>query len=177
MRMSRARPRSRLRPMSTAPPTRLRLLGVCLLGLAGALVALSVLGPLITDVIRWRIRPTILSQLYGLDAVSVMIVAPVAAVAGVSALRGRPSGALLGFAPAAYAVYMVPQYVLGPDYAHLAGDNERWFPLLLVLFVLGVVCAVLAWSALAPAVPAVASRRERMIGRRLLPLAASLLFI
>src|SRR3954462_7587968 len=177
MRMSRARPRSRLRPMSTAPPTRLRLLGVCLLGLAGALVALSVLGPLITDVIRWRIRPTILSQLYWLDAVSVMIVAPVAAVAGVSALRGRPSGALLGFAPAAYAVYMVPQYVLGPDYAHLAGDNERWFPLLLVLFALGVVATALAWAELTTALPAGSDRAERLIGRRLLPAVAAVVFV
>jgi hypothetical protein len=44
-------------------------LGACLLAPAGYLVALSVLGPLITGVIQWRIRPTILSQLYGLYAV------------------------------------------------------------------------------------------------------------
>src|SRR4051794_41757804 len=115
--------------MSTVA-SRLHVLGACLLALAACLVSLSVLGPLITGVIRWRIRPTILSQLYGLDAVSLFVVAPVAAVAGVSALRGRPAGALLGFAPFAYTVYMVSQYVLGPDYAHLPGNNERWFPLL-----------------------------------------------
>src|SRR3954451_794380 len=177
MRMSRARPRSRLRPMSTAPPTRLRLLGVCLLGLAGALVALSVLGPLITDVIRWRIRPTILNQLYGLDAVSLIVVAPVAAVAGGLALRGRTAGALLGFAPAAYAVYMVPQYVLGPDYAHLAGDNERWFPLLLVLFAVGVVASALGWTQLRADLPAGSRRVERLIGRRRLPAVGAVVFL
>src|SRR4051812_8347356 len=145
--------------MSTVA-SRLRLLGVCLLGLAGCLVALSVLGPLITGVIQWRIRPTILAQLYGLDAVSLVVVAPVAAVAGVSALHGRTAGALLGFAPAAYAVYMVPQYVLGPDYAHLAGDNERWFPLLLALLALGVVGTAAAWTGLTTGVPSGSTRME-----------------
>src|SRR4051794_26489971 len=110
-----------------------RALGICLLALAGALVAVSVLGPLAVGVIHWRIAATIRSQLYGLDAVSLIVVAPVAALAGLMLLRGRTLGALLGLASAAYAVYMVPQYVLGPDYAHLPGNNERWFPLLLAV--------------------------------------------
>src|SRR4051794_17685814 len=162
--------------MSTVA-SRLRMLGACLLALAGCLVALSVLGPLITGVIQWRIRPTILSQLYGLDAVSLIVVAPLAAVAGVSALRGQTTGALLGFAPAAYAVYMAPQYVLGPDYAHVAGDNERWFPLLLVLFALGVVATALAWAELTTALPAGSERAERLVGRGLRPAAAAVVFV
>ena len=76
-------------------------------------------------------------MLYGLDTVSLAVVAPMAAVAGLLSLRGRSLGALPGFGPAAYAIYMVPQYVLGPDYSHLAGNNERWFPLLLIIFGLG----------------------------------------
>src|SRR3954470_17462048 len=162
--------------MSTVA-SRLRMLGACLLALAGCLVALSVLGPLITGVIQWRIGPTILSQLYGLDAVSLIVVAPLAAVAGVSTLRGRPAGALLGFAPAAYAVYMVPQYLLGPDYAHVAGDNERWFPLLLVVFALGVVAAMLAWSQLRLWEPPGSTRLESLVGLRLLPAAATVVFV
>lgn len=86
-----------------------RWLGLCLLALATTLATLSVLGPLVADVIDWRIRPTILSQLHGLDAVSFAVVAPLAGAAGVLSLRGRPLGALLGFAPAAYAFYMAPQ--------------------------------------------------------------------
>ena len=128
--------------------SRARWLGVSLFAVAASLVAVSVLGPLVVGVIHWRIRPAILSQLYGLDAVSLAVVAPLAALAGALSFRGRPLGALLGFGPAAYTVYMVPQYVLGPDYAHVAGDNERWFPLLLALFVLGVVGATLAWTQL-----------------------------
>lgn len=49
------------------------------------------------------------ASLHGLDAVSFAVVAPLAGAAGVLSLRGRPLGALLGFAPAAYAFYMAPQ--------------------------------------------------------------------
>ncbi|MEA2320501.1 MAG: hypothetical protein QOD81_351 [Solirubrobacteraceae bacterium] len=154
-----------------------RWLGLCLVALAGSLVALSLLGPLVANVIHWRIRPTILSQLYGLDTVSLAVVAPVAVVAGVLSLRGRPLGALLAFGPAAYAIYMVPQYVLGPDYSHLAGNNERWFPLLLALFALGIVSAVLAWSQLAASEPKGSARAESLVARRLLPAAAAVVFV
>ena len=163
--------------MRPAIDSRSRPLGLCLLGLAASLAALSLLGPLVAGVIHWRIRPTILSQLYGLDAVSLVIVAPLAAVAGVLSLRGLALGALLGVGPAAYAVYMVPQYVLGPDYAHLAGDNERWFPLVLVLFALGVVSAALAWSRLATYEPPGSRRVEALVGRRLLPAVAAVVFV
>src|SRR4051794_26425784 len=157
--------------------SRSRWLGVCLLGVAASLTAVSVLGPLVAGVIHWRIGPTILSQLYGLDTVSLAVVAPLAAVAGALSLRGKPLGALLGVGPAAYAVYMVPQYLLGPDYAHVAGDNERWFPLLLMVFVLGVVAAGLAWTErLMPALGG-SARIEFLAGRRLLPAAATVVFI
>lgn len=92
-------------------------------------------------------------------------------------LRGRSLGALLGFGPAAYAIYMVPQYVLGPDYSHLAGNNERWFPLLLIIFGLGLVSAVLAWSQLAAWEPRGSARVESLVGRRLLPGAAAVVFL
>ena len=116
--------------MSAVEP-RSRMLGVTLLALAGCLVALSALGPLIGDVIEWRINAIMLNQLYGLDAVSLLVVTPTALVAGLAALRGRRAGPLLGFGPAAYTAYMVPQYVLGPDYAHLpattnAGSRCCW---------------------------------------------------
>jgi len=154
---------------------RLRWLGPSLIGLAVALAVLAIAGPL-TGAIQWRIRPLIRDQLYGLDALSLPVVAPLAATAGILALRDRPIGALLGFPPAAYAVYMVPQYVLGPDYSHIAGDNERWFPLLLALFALGVVGASLSWTVLASHQPAGAPARERVVDRWLLPIAAFVLF-
>jgi hypothetical protein len=72
---------------------------------------------------------------------------------------------------------MVPQYVLGPDYAHLPGDNERWFPLLLAVFVLGVVAALLAWSRLATVELRGSARAEALVGRRLLPAVLAVVFI
>jgi hypothetical protein len=156
---------------------RSRWLGACLLALAALFAALSVLGPLVSGIIHWRIRPTILSQLYGLDAVSLAAVAPLTAMAGALSLLGRPLGALLGIGPAAYGVYMVPQYVLGPDYAHVAGDNERWFPLLVTMFALGVVAAALAWDQLRRSEPRGSTRVESLVARRLLPAAATVVFI
>jgi hypothetical protein len=135
-------------PSMEAPAGGTPWLGGVLCALATALAAVSLLGPLVSGVIEWRITPTILSQLYGLDAVSLGLVAPLALVAGVLSLRGSSLGAVLGLGPAVYAMYMVPQYVLGPDYLRLPGNNERWFPLLLLVFVLGLVAACLAWHTL-----------------------------
>jgi hypothetical protein len=160
-----------------ARPSRSRWLGICLFGLAAALAAVSILGPLLTGAIEWRIRPLIRDQLYGLDALSLCVVTPISVLAGVLAVRQQALAALLGFAPAAYVVYMVPQYVLGPDYTRLPGNNERWFPLLWALFALGVISAALCWSALTADPPAGSARTERLIARRLLPIMAGLVFI
>src|SRR4051812_32181745 len=94
--------------------SRSRWLGVCLLALAASLTALSVLGPLVAGAIHWRIGPTILSQLYGLDTVSLAVVAPLAVVAAALSLRGRPLGALLGVGPAAYAATWCRSTSWGP---------------------------------------------------------------
>lgn len=151
-------------------------LGAALLALAAGVAALSLLGPLATGVIDYRITDTILSQLIGLDAVSLALVAPVAALAGVLVLRGHPLGAVLALGPAAYGAYMVPQYVFGPDYLNLAGNNERFFPLLLALFVLGVCGAVAAWAATDLTRLPASDAGERLVGRVLLPIAAVLVF-
>ena len=54
-------------------------LGAALLALAAGVAALSLLGPLVTGVIEYRISDLIFSQLLGLDALSLALVAPVAA--------------------------------------------------------------------------------------------------
>lgn len=163
-------------PPPPALPPGTRGLGAGLLALAALLATVSVLGPLVLGIIDWRISGLVHNQLLGLDAVSLAIVAPLAAVAGVLCLRDRPIGPVLGVGPAAYAAYMVPQYVLGPDYLHVAGNNELAFPLMLALFVAGVVCAVMAWVAIEPAGLGASPARERLVGRVLLPLAAVCVF-
>lgn len=144
--------------------------------LAAGLVALSLLGPLAGGIVDYRITETIESQLIGLDAVSLVLVAPLAALAAVLVLRVHPLGPVLGIGPAVYVAYMIPQYVFGPDYLAIEGNNERLFPLMLALFVLGNVSAVACWVATDFRRLATSARSERLVGRVLLPIVAVLVF-
>lgn len=94
------------------PPT----FGVLLLVLAAALLVNSLVGPLVLDVVDYPVTETLRNQLIGLEVVTVVLVVPWCAYAGIRALRGEPGSALLAFGPAAYTVYMFVQYVLGPEY-------------------------------------------------------------
>ena len=86
--------------------------------LAGVLLLNSILGPLVLKVASYPITNGMENQLIGLEVVTVLLVAPWAALAGLAALHGRPAAPVLGFAPSAYAAYMFVQYVLGPEYTH-----------------------------------------------------------
>ena len=119
--------------------------GLAAIGVGLALVA--VLGPLGTEAIDYRVTETLRNQTIGLDIVSLVLVAPLSLLAAVLVLRGHLAG--FAFAPAigAYTSYMLLQYVLGPDYASLPGNNERLFPLCLFLFASGWMVALHAWRA------------------------------
>ena len=99
--------------MQTTP----RPFGILLLAMSGALLVNSVLGPLGLDAIDYDVSESLRNQLVGLEVVTVVLVVPWSAVAGIRALRGRPDAPLLAFGPAAYTLYMFVQYVLGPEYA------------------------------------------------------------
>jgi hypothetical protein len=167
---------ARSAPTAGAATRPARWTGAGLLALAAALAAIAVLGPLVTGAIEWRISDLVRNQLLGLDAVSLVLVAPLAAAAGVLAWRGSPLGMVLGLPPAFYAAYMLPQYVLGPDYGHLAGNNERAFPLMLAAFALGVVAVIATWSEMDLRRVRASESRERLVGRVLLPVMAVLVF-
>src|SRR5215210_4504602 len=101
----------------SAPPrrgadltNRHRPLALGLVGIAGALAAVSLLGPLATDVVDYRVSETLRNQLIGLDAVSLFLVAPVALAAAVLVLRGHVAGLPLALASGAYSAYMALQY-------------------------------------------------------------------
>lgn len=148
-----------------------RWLGIGLVALAVGLVANSILGPLGAGVISYPFEETLLNQTIGLEAFS-LLVALVAAVAGVLTLRGHPAAPVLAFGPAAYTWYMFLQYVLGPEYAYYPGA----LPLHLGLFALGGIVAVAAWAAIDPkALPASTPRTDRRRGIILLVPAAFLL--
>jgi hypothetical protein len=71
---------------------------------------------------------------------------------------------------------MFLQYVVGPDYAHLPGNNERLFPLVLFLFAAGWIVVLAAWSTIDVERLPDSARRDRLIGRFLLPVLALVAF-
>jgi hypothetical protein len=131
--------------------------GLLLLSLAGLLLANTALGPLVSGVVTYDFTETIDNQLVGLEVVTVLLVAPVTAWAGVLALRGHPAAPLLAIGPAAYTSYMFVQYVLGPEYDHYS---------LTVLFHLALVTlsgglALWAWRLSADRPPPEGTARQR----------------
>lgn len=117
-----------------------------LLGLGVA--ANSVLGPLALEVIEYRFSPSLINQGIGLDAVALFAVFPVAMLAGLLMWRARHAGLVLAFVPATFAAYMLPQYVVGPEYLRIAGNNEQFFPFHLAMFVLSLGVMLFAWNAI-----------------------------
>lgn len=126
--------------------TRKRALLGALVLLAAGLVANSVLGPLFTGVMDYHYGESMTNQGIGLDAVAMFVVAPVALFAAWLVHRERLAGPVLAFLPGAFAAYMAPQYVIGPDYLGLPGNNEQFFLLHLHLFLVGIAVVLLAWQ-------------------------------
>jgi hypothetical protein len=169
-RSGRARPRTR----TGSVVFEWRVLG--LIGIATGLVAVALLGPLVGGVVEYRVSETVRNQAIGLDAVSLCLVAPLSIVAAALVARRLPLGSVLGLGIGAYTSYMFVQYVVGPDYAHLPGNNERLFPLALVLFVCGWWVALSAWRSIGDEELPLSERQTRLVGRYVLPLLALLAF-
>jgi len=139
------------------------------IGLGVGLFANSLLGPLVADVVRYPFSESIRNQTIGLEAVSLIVVAPLCILAGVLGMRGRNSAPVVAFGPAAYTAYMFVQYVIGPQYTYYAGI----VPLHLALFMLGLGVAVAAWSLIkVDSLPRMKRRSERRYAVLLLALAA-----
>ncbi|RIK35999.1 MAG: hypothetical protein DCC58_19835 [Chloroflexi bacterium] len=137
-------------------------LGLFALGIGTA--ASSLLGPLGAGVIQWRISPDMEDQLLGGDAVGLFLVAPVAVIAGLRWWRGHSQAAALALGPALYGIYTYFVAILLPEYERFAGNNERAFPLYLVLLWLSWLTAAAAWHELGrQASPQVEPRLRRMI--------------
>lgn len=121
-------------------------LALGLVAIAVGLAAVALLGPFATGVIDYHVTETLRNQTIGLDAVSLLVVAPLSALAALLVLRRHAAGAALGLGVGAYTSYMFVQYILGPEYERLPGNNELLFPLSLVLFALGWIVALAAWT-------------------------------
>ena len=135
-------------------------LSVALVMLAVGSATTSVLGPVGLGLMRYRTSPTTLNQLLGSDAASLFVVAPLTLVAAVLTARRYPVGPLLALGVGVYALYTYAQIIIGQEYLRLPGNVERFFPLLLAVFLVAEAVVVLAWR-LAPPTPRPTPRLER----------------
>jgi hypothetical protein len=153
--------------------TRTPLLGAGLLLLGAAVAAVAVLGPLVFGVLRYRISPTSLNQIIGGDAAALTVVAPITVAVAVLAIRGHPAAPVLALAPSIFVVYTYTQLILGNEYLDRPGNVERFFPLLLAVFILATAIALRAWTSIPAArLPATSNRADRTAGILLLVIAA-----
>jgi hypothetical protein len=120
-----------------------RPLALATLLLAAILALNSVLGPFLLDAIDYGFSETVRNQGIGLDAVSLVVVAPLALFATLLIARGSVAGPPIGLAIGAYSAYMAVQYLVGPNYTVAA---HAW-PFHLAFFIVAVVVAVGAWTA------------------------------
>ena len=116
--------------------------------LAGLLAANSMLGPLGLETIEYRYSESLINQGIGLDAIALIGAVPVAIWAARLVIRRHPAGPVLAFIPGTFAAYMAPQYIVGPEYLVLPGNNERFFVFHLALFVAGIATTVVAWHSI-----------------------------
>lgn len=156
---------------------RLRLwLAIGLLAIGAGLAVVALLGPLLTGVVDYRVTETLRNQTLGLDLVSLVVIAPLCVLAAILLVRGHVVGPALALGIGAYTSYMFVQYILGPNYTDLPGNNERLFPLFLLLFTAGWIVALAAWHALEVERLTMSRHRDRMVGRVVLPVLAFLAF-
>jgi len=151
-----------------------RVVAGTLAALALGMATASVLGPLVLGLMRYRTSPTTLNQLLGSDAAALLVVAPLTLFAARLALHGHRAAPALASGIGVYAVYTYAQVVVGQEYLRLPGNVERFFPLLLAVFVLAEVAVVVSWRSMPVRPPAPSRRLQRTAGWALLLVAAFL---
>jgi hypothetical protein len=150
--------------------------GLGLLAIALGIATVAVLGPLVSGVIDYHVTVTLRNQTIGLDAVSLLVVSPLSVIAALLVIRRHVAGAALALGIGAFTSYMLVQYILGPEYERLPGNNELLFPLYLVLFALGWIVALTAWNVTQVERLPHSPERDRLVGQFLLPLLAFFAF-
>ena len=136
-------------------------LTIILVALAVGMEATATLGPLVLGWMTYRTSPTTLNQLEGSDAAVLFVVAPLTLVVAALASRGHRAAPALSAGIGLFALYTYAQVVIGQEYLRLPGNVERYFPLLLAVFVLAEAAVVLGLRATPPDVPAPSPRVRR----------------
>ena len=154
-----------------APANRPLAGGVALLG--GLIVLYAVLGPLVLDAIHFRTSASGLNQIRGGDLAALVVVAPSCLAIAWLAWRGHPAAPVLALAPGLFAMYMYSQLILGNEYLYRPGNVERFFPLLLAMFILAAAIVLRCWGLARPEeLPASTLRLQRASGILLVAMAA-----
>ena len=96
-------------------------LGWGLIALGIGLASNSLLGPLGVDRIDYPVSESMRNQTIGLDAATLVVVAPLTVAIGVLALRGHGAAPALALGPTSYGAYMLVQYIAGPDHLSYPG--------------------------------------------------------
>jgi len=143
-----------------------QLAGLASVALGIGIAAVALLGPLWLGEIQQHISANVENQVVGADAISLLLVAPLAVLGGLLWWRGHPLASSLTFGPAAYAVYIHFQYIVGSEYERYPGNSERYFVLFYAIVMLGLLVATLSWSQLGT--PALPSRRVQILAAGLL---------
>ena len=152
-----------------------RVLAIVLFALGFGMATSSLLGDFGFGLMRYRTSPTTLNQLLGSDAAALLVIAPLTLVTAILALREHPVAPLLALGIGAFALYTYSQVIIGQEYLRLPGNVERFFPLLLAIFILAEAVVVLAWR-IVPPLPRPTIKVERAAGVVLLLVAAFLVF-
>lgn len=155
--------------------TAARWLSLALVVLAIGLGTSSILGPVGLGLMRYRTSPTTLNQLVGADLATLFLLVPLTIAAAVLTARRHPVGPLLALGVGAYALYTYAQVIIGQEYLRLPGNVERFFPLLLTVFIAAEVAVLLAWR-VTPATPRPSPKLERTAAVMLLLVAVFLVF-
>jgi len=142
-----------------------RILAGGLAGLGGLIVVYAILGPLVLDVIHFRTTAAGLNQIRGGDLAALVVVAPACLAVAWLAWRGHRAAPVLALAPATFAMYTYSQLILGNEYLHQPGNVERFFPLLLAMFILAAAVVLRCWGQVRPeALPSSTRRLQRGSG-------------
>jgi len=138
--------------------------------LGAGMMAGAVLGPLLLGVIRFRVSPAMERQLIGGELATLVLAGPAAIVAGALWFRGATIAPLLAIGPLGYALYTYIQFILVPDYARYSGNNERWFPMYLLMVMTSWIIMLEAWREIGQLSPFPRRPSARLIGGFLLGL-------
>jgi hypothetical protein len=127
-----------------------RILAAGLTSLGGLIIVYAILGPLVLDVIHFRTSTSGLNQIRGGDLAALLVVAPACLAVAWLAWREHRAAPVLALAPATFAMYTYSQLILGNEYLHLPGNVERYFPLLLAMFLLAAAIVLRCWGQVRP---------------------------